>query len=612
MYAIIPGLLYSLVFTLVVGGLNLAFRRKSYVATAVEAVVSLLLNWFFIWAILWWGLPSQTGFLWGYAWLLWPLLLTSLIFLVPDVVSYLSTDSYEPERTSVGLGGVLALIVVVVLTIGFLISNIQTRTQGDADYLASQIKVTVESPDAYPDTDTNHIVTVPEETALFKASQHMASASTKLNGTGSEINLATLYKLGTGQLQSVAQHLYWIFPLDFNSRRTWNQVGKVSPGYIVVDAENPDAATFDKLGYSLRYTPDAWYSNKLDRLLFTHGYANYVIDDLTLEVDDNWHPYFTAALDQRTLHNGGQIPVAMIIIDPGTGTITRHSLDDIPDWVDRIYSADTAERMLNWWGNYADKAHSPFRLVTGRSNAGRYHTVDSPVLVYTTDKHPAWQMTLTSFSKDTSIVYVALFDTRDNVVRLYDNIKGTATEDQVRDTFHKIQANVRGDYIPTHLAMHRIYGTPTWVANYITPSDNKNAQGAPIAGIGFVNANDLQVTSIAFGKTKAEALQNYRKILAQGTNNTAPGATALKAQTVKGTVDAVAQQIENGNTAYLVVLKEQPTRVYKAVVSADDETNLIELPFVKEGDKVVIVYTDVGQNPVDVQSFNDLSVPIVP
>src|SRR6185369_9666291 len=101
-------------------------------------------------------------------------------------------------------------------------------------------------------------------------------------------------------LQSVKGHRYWIAPLTFhNFFDEINMGSPVSPGYVVVDAEDPDAEPEIKQGYKIRLFTDQIWGLSLTRFLYQYGYTDGILDDPTLEVDDDWTPYWVVTYIRR-------------------------------------------------------------------------------------------------------------------------------------------------------------------------------------------------------------------------------------------------------------------------------------------------------------------------
>ncbi|MEK7573567.1 MAG: hypothetical protein AAB531_04030 [Patescibacteria group bacterium] len=602
-------LLWAFLITGIVAGLSLVRTSKENAGPSITtaSIISFLFNFLSIWAWLWWVQPVAVGTLWGHAWLLWPILVTGCIFLLADAIaSGAVRDTFGSSSSgdmSFGLGGPLAIVVFFVLGTWWVFSYWEVRSQADATHLANLVEMTKAPREDYPPTDTNHIVMVPEQTAIFKASQVIASESDEKGR-----NLSTLYQPGEPTLQSVNDHLYWLSPLEFANWRSWESVGQVSPGFIAVDAENPNENVQLKLGYEMRYTPDAYFESNLDRMLFDK-YRSYIIDGLSLEVDDDWKPYFTASLNKWTLHNGGEAPVKAIIVDPETFQIQEYDIGnpDLPAWVDRIYSASTAKRLTNWWGDFGDPNNAPWKFLgIGRGSKARFQVWGDPVLVYTTSGHPSWQMVITSRNNDDSTTGIVLFDGRDNKAIYYTIIEGTAIGSAVTNAFSAVSADVKL-WDPEHLSMHKIYGRATWVVSYISKPE-ENINGQTFQAIGLVDAEHLTGANVVYAETKEQALALYRQKLAQS-DDTGDPTTELEIKEVKGTIGGISTQVRNGNTVYLIWLNEDPTKVYSAPAERS-----VELGFAVKDDHVIIRFIDVAaasSQALDVRDFNDLALQMI-
>jgi len=289
-------------------------------------------------------------------------------------------------------------------------------------------------------------------------------------------------------------------------------------------------------------------------------------------------------------------------VDPATGEAVRYGLDETPAWIDRVYSAHTVRDMVNWWGNYAD---SNWKLI-GRTKANRFQVVGDPVLVYTKGGHPDWQVVISSLNDDNSITGVMLVNGRTGKARLFPSLAGTPIPEDVLHTFQNARDTIK-NFRPRHLSMHLIFGEPTWVVSYITPAhDGDDTPGEPFQGIGLLPARDVNGSNVVFAKTKEAAFAQYLTVLAHQSSTDAPSEKRAVEET-SGTVREVVQQIEEGNTFYLIWLNEDAAHVFRAARNVS-----VELPFVKPGDTVTVQYIDVGEVVVNVARFNDLAVPFVP
>lgn len=573
------------------------WRNKNIERTLIIAVC-LIVFWTGInWLILYTSYPIvgfnsnafyQTYWLWALE------IILSAIVVILAATEWSSYGGASAPKSG-GIVLIVGILGILVFTC-FWATGGRVWNQHRASSLANLVHVVKEPVGSYPNTDPNHILMVPEETATFEANNVLGSAT--------KDNISTIFGLGAGTLQSVGQHLYWLYPLVPSGWRNSNRVHGASPGFVIVDAEDPNVPAQLKLGYHMRFFPGGKYDHSLARYLWTHGYSGSKLADMTLEVDDTWKPFFTVSVDRLTLNFKPMVPKAMLIVDPQTGKIQRHALNDIPDWVDRVYSQGTVKQMLNWWGEWGN---APYKFWS-ESSAGRFKvaTGEDPVLVYTSTGHPVWQAILTSWNRDTSAAYLALFDARDNEVRLY-QIPDLTLMSTAANTIFGSPSNLR-KLEPAHMTLHRIYGQLTWVAPMISEVSTGRPNYA-VQGLALMKANVLDGNSVALANSgnKADSLAIYRQKLAQGDNNAGPQQNSQD-KTADGVVARVSQAIENNSSVYYFILAVDSTHVYRAALTTS-LTGHLELPFIAAGAHVRITYTDVGGNTSrDVGSYDDLGL----
>lgn len=555
----------------------------SYVSTSFFTAVGLLIVLFSVnFLILFFGLPAFTGQFGGVTWV-WLDVLIAALFLWGKGVA---TNTFSAG--SLVVGGVLVLwsVAIVVQAIIWPHSNAEAR------HLVGLVNIEEQPAGLYPETDADHILLVPEEAALFKARQIISKAS-DTEGR----NLSTIYTPDYPALQSINQHLYWVFQLKLVGWRVANQVNRIVPGYIVVDAEDPSAEPMVKLGYKMQYTLGAPTRNSLERYIYSHGYRDYMIDDLTIEIRDDWQPFYSASLNRPALRYVGSVPEKMILVNPENGDIQMYSLGEIPEWVDRVYSKQVAHDFMEWWGHWS-KAEWKF---IGESPANRTQPAGKPHLVYTKGGHPMWQILMTSWNQDTSVVYVVLFDGRSRTAKVYD-VRGIAIEEAVLKSFRTTNKNLK-NFEPVHPSIHKIYGKLTWVVSYI--SIDANTDGAePFQGVGLLAADNVEGANVVMASSKDRAFTEYRQLLARGNANEAPGENSLT-KVARGKVVNVVLAVVEGNTNYYLTLDSDDTHVFQGRIGDN-----LELPFVATGKEVQITYLDIGKARVDIISYDDLSMAI--
>ncbi len=187
-----------------------------------------------------------------------------------------------------------------------------------------------------PPTNVNHLVLVSHGMAAYLGQQVLA-ANKKL-GSFYHTDLADY------TLQAVDGHLYWIAPLVYNN--VWANLGNwKSPGFVAVDAEDPSVPPKLHTGLHMRYLPGALFNQDLLRHVYLSGYTNANLVDPTLEVNDNWKPYFTISLMGPTRGFTGDVVKRVLLVDPQSGAIQSFAPQEVPPWVDRIIPSQCSARV---------------------------------------------------------------------------------------------------------------------------------------------------------------------------------------------------------------------------------------------------------------------------
>jgi hypothetical protein len=611
------------IVTAIMVGLALLFGRQTKAAPRELALWALRLwifNLILDLIILYLAEPAITGPYWGGQWLIWPLLLTGGFALFGGGVdrmrsavegftrrvntgefpirpqrdqrrsSFRVVDQNAPAALGVPASptagtAAIALALIVALLVNGLITISTTWFDGNAKALAA-IPHVIEEPSStpLPPTDVNHIVLVTQGVASYLGQQVLA---------GNGQNLGSVYHTNEEEytLQSVKGHLYWIAPLVYNN--VWANIGRwETPGYVQVDAEDPNSPPQLKTGFHLRYLPDAILNQDLIRHVYLSGYTNGDLADPTLEVNDDGTPYFTISLMQPTRGFTGEVVKQVLLVDPQSGDITTYAPDKVPDWVDRIIPADTVNDYLTWWGKYK---RAPWFNPSGAGQQAP--ATDTPELVYNQVDLPVWLVPMTSNNgTDNSSTGIMLFDTKDMIGRFYP-LNGLGATANVETTFKSNPANIR-NYDVGNVQLYQIYNEPTWVATFV----QKNDFGGSFQAVGIVDARHLNGANVIMASTKSEALAQYAQWLADnnvaGTTPTPSG----KSVTLTGRVTRINAATERGTTVYSMLLDGQ-THIFKGGLALSPE-----LPLVQPGDTVTVTFLDTQETVVTLTAFSDSSI----
>ncbi|MGF7228449.1 MAG: hypothetical protein ACQR33_00500 [Candidatus Saccharibacteria bacterium] len=581
-------MLFGLIFGLGGGVLDLVSTKLRPVASCIGAIVTFGLVTLFTEWMFFVNTPSFAGANWWWIIVLPDLFITLLVFLA---ASFDGDENNLDFRGSLSWAG--SLLCIIVLVCGFAFVN-QWPLKGASSTYGHQLTVVDDQSKVgpYPPTSNQHIVTVSDQNALYNADKILGQ-----NIPGSTATLGSRYVMNKCDLQSVDGSMYYICSLKLSGSANNSADKGLIPGYIVVDAQNPNAtATFrskDSSGhpFALKYTIGAPYGGSLDRLTYK-SLKDYYVDDPTLEVNDQWQPFYTASIDQPGARLQQSVPVGFVTVDPQTGTIIRYDLNHIPAWVDRVYSAAMAKDMLNWWGEWGVVPWST------QGSGGRYQVDQDVTLVYT-DQGPAWQARMTSMNNDSSVAYIALMSTTSKTARMYKAPTGVATQSATEHVIaNAATSNKKFDAV--NMAIHEIDGELVVVAPLV-PQGTAGSGPESSSGIALLNATDSQSSDVIIADDMSGALQQLDAQIAGGNTNAAPGATSRN-KTTSGVIDRIGQyNPQSGPTQVILTLKGDTTHTFAGQVT----DKLVELSIAHPGDTVTLTYVDNGGAKLNISGFTD-------
>ena len=82
--------------------------------------------------------------------------------------------------------------------------------------------------------------------------------------------------------------------------------------------------------YSMVISLGGGQGSEPDRWAYSHGYSGYLLDDPTLEINDQGLPFYTVTLLQPRVGWTFGAPVGVLVINAHTGQINRYALSDVP------------------------------------------------------------------------------------------------------------------------------------------------------------------------------------------------------------------------------------------------------------------------------------------
>lgn len=555
--------------------------------TMMAACATFIVALFAVRFLMYYLQPSFQGSFFGY----WPVLLFTM---VPAFAIGLIASGGSKKAWLATVLATLALFGVPAVQYAY-----NAWGPANAQRFADLPNIRIAGPEEkIPPTDPDRMVLVTKSIAVFKGQTALST----------EVGVASRYGIDadTYTLQYVKGHRYWIAPLSpINSGDTlWTPLfggAATSPGYVVVDAENPGKDAALKTGYEISlFTNQSWTMNLL-RWVYTQGYNNGLLEEPIFEVDDDWTPYYTISYVKRPFGNitGRKLEkVIAINVSKQTPVLSVHELADKPKWIDRVVADDLVKEWATDWGTYGGEfARKNFWSVAfGINRTGTMKPADLELL-YTKDEHNVWVVPMTSTNDDDhTVVGVLVFESAENKGTFYPGLKGFNEPASVDDTMVNARDNIK-HYPVESVQLYNVFGELTWVAIYASPQ----SIGKSFGGIGMVHAHSQDAADVIYANDKQTALRLYATQLARrGQSGESISQTAQQSKEITGRVKRIAVLPSSQ-------LGGSPT--YMFIVEGDPQTYLVtretylRIPLVKEGDEVTFTYLDTNSSESAVNTF---------
>ena len=427
-----------------------------------------------------------------------------------------------------------------------------------------------------------------DETLAQTTAQNLLGNDTQLGGT---------YHLGEMQLTRRQGHLVWAAPLEFASWSRWRSVG-TSPGYVWVDAHSyKSAGLVTQIAgkpIAMECLESAYFGSNLERAVWSGGNETVGLTDFSFELDAADRPMFVATVYDNKVGFAGADPTGVVTFDPQTCRGERHTLADIPAWVNRVIPADM---LLQQVADYGEYVHGYGNAAWG-SHADILQPSPGIELVSTTrGGATAWYLGLSSPSNPNGTTGFLLVDSRTKKAVRFQ--QAGSTEDAARAAILGKVSNMRG-WSSTLPILYNINGLPTYLSVIKDQSGNfKEVALTPVADRNIVVvADDL--------RRGLEIYQQAMAAQASASNGLAGGAPSVS---IDGKVVRFSSEVIDGNTVYYLIVDSRPGVVMTATNGIGPQVALT-----LRGDAVHVHATgNAGSGSLAVQSLvNDAVTPAAP
>ena len=334
------------------------------------------------------------------------------------------------------------------------------------------------------------------------------------------------------------------------------------PAYLVIDmvTQNVDVVRLPE-GEGIHYSTSEHFGRYLMRHL-RFQYPTFMFDTPVFEINEEGEPYWICPKLEKTIGLFGGTDInGAVLVNAITGESQYY--EEVPTWVDRLYSAELIMQQYDYHGQYQNGfLNSIFgqKGVTVTTSGYNYIAMNDDVYVYTG---------ITSVGEDQSNVGFILTNQRTKETKYYPC--AGATEYSAMNSAEGVVQHL--NYKATFPLLLNIHAEPTY---FIALKDNAGL----VKMYAMVNVQQYQI--VATGSSVSECSSNYSKLLTQ--NHIVEESESLPDDEITGNISDIRSAVINGNTVFYIQLENSP--VYYAVSAEASEIAVI----LNVGDRVTIRY----------------------
>ncbi len=328
---------------------------------------------------------------------------------------------------------------------------------------------------------------------------------------------------------------YRVTPLKYASIIKWfTNRSEGIPAYIRINMAD-QTTELVQLEEGIKYTTSEHFNRNIYRhLRFAH--PTYIYGELSFEIDEEGVPYWIAPVKKFNIGLfGGETVGKVVICNAINGEMTTYDIEDVPQWVDRAYSADLLVQLFDYYGTLK---HGFLNSVLSQKDCLKttdgynYLALDDDVWMYTG---------VTSVNQDQSNVGFVLSNQRTMETRYYE-VEG-ATEAAAMSSAEGQVQNLQ--YKATFPLLLNISNEPTYLLSL------KDSAGL-VKKYAMVNVQQYQI--VAIGDSIGQCEDNYLELLL-GNGIKEVEQDTREEETLRGKVTKVAQAVLEGSSHYYLMVE---------------------------------------------------------
>jgi len=333
-------------------------------------------------------------------------------------------------------------------------------------------------------------------------------------------------------------------------------------GYIIVSSTTGESRLV-KLDKGMKYMPSALFGEDLSRKL-RFSYPTEIFGEANFELDNDGNPYWIVPTIKYSGVGLKQEITGVVILDPITGDSKKYKTDDIPTWVDHVYSASLILEQVDDWGLYKNGFFNSMfgqKGVVVTTDGYNYLTMNDDVYLYTG---------ITSVASDESNLGFILCNMRTKET-IYYSVPGAEEYSAMDSAKGQVQ---QMNYTPTFPLLINLEGRPTYL---ISLKDNAGL----VKMYAFVDVENYQRVVVSdASKGIDEAARAYLS------NNPVEDTNNVIEKEI--TISSITSSVIEGNTYYYI--KDKEGNKYKVSIKVDENY----IPFITGGNKIRIGYKSIN------------------
>ena len=328
-------------------------------------------------------------------------------------------------------------------------------------------------------------------------------------------------------------------------------------GYITVNSVDGDANLI-KLDNGVKYTTSAYFFENLSRHI-RYEYPTLIFGDESFEIDNEGNPYWIVPIMGYTGISIKTEIKGVLIVNAVTGEITKYKVEEVPTWVDHVYSASLVIEQVDDWGKYRNGYFNTLfsqKNVVATTDGYNYIALNDDIYLYTG---------ITSIEADEANIGFILTNLRTKETKFY-SVPGAEEYSAMASAEGQVQ---QMKYTATFPLLINLDGRPTYL---ISLKDNAGL----VKMYAFVDVEDYQKVSVSdatIGIEKASQVyleSNFKEIQSDKLLTKEIVISSLTLMNIDG-------------TSYYYIIDENKLK-YKVSIKTNEEI----IPFLKKGDKIKV------------------------